>query len=291
MNIDGNTKIYGIFGYPVSHTFSPAMQNAAFEKLNINAVYIPFCVRPDKIKSAVQSLSVLGISGVNLTLPHKEICLAYLDSITESAKLIGAVNTISVEEGKLIGHNTDGKGFVTALRKELFIDPKGKSVFIMGAGGAGKAVAMQLILEGAKKLFICDVARDRAQRLVLQINRNVPGQKAKLVSYVGPHIERTIADTDIYINATPVGMKKNDPLLFSPTAFHSKIAICDLIYNPPATKLLLAAKKKKLRAMNGLGMLLHQGALAFGIWTKKPAPISVMRTALLKQLHNIPKKI
>ena len=285
MNINGQTKIYGIFGYPISHTLSPAMQNAAFEKLKINAVYLPFEVRPDRIKDAINSLFSLGISGVNLTMPYKEICLPYLNDVSKEAKLIGAVNTIAVnEDGRLKGYNTDGIGFVAALKRQLRIDPKGRSVFILGAGGAGKAVAIQLALEGARHIFIADIQKNRAQKLVINLRRNVHHLRVKAVPCVGKEIERAIADTDILINATPMGMKESDSMIFDLHALHNKIVVCDLIYSPPMTKLLKIAKQKKLRYMNGLGMLLYQGATAFGLWTQKQAPVDVMQKALEKEI-------
>jgi len=285
LNINGQTKIYGIFGYPVSHTLSPAMHNAAFEKLKINAVYVPFDVRPDKIKTAISSLASLGIGGVNLTMPYKEICLPYLHEVSKEAKLIGAVNTILVgQDGKLKGFNTDGIGFVTALRKQLRYDPKGRSVFIMGAGGAGKAVAVQFALEGAKQIFVVDIQKSRAHKLVVSLKRNIHHVRVKAIPCVKKEIERTIADTDILINATPMGMKESDQVIFEPQALHNKIVVCDLIYNPPMTKLLKYAKSKRLRHMNGLGMLLHQGAAAFGIWTQKQAPVDVMQKALEREI-------
>lgn len=285
MNINGQTKIYGIFGYPVAHTFSPAMHNAAFEKLKLNAVYVPFSVTPDRIKSAISALPSLGIAGVNLTMPYKEICLAYLDELSKEAKLIGAVNTILVtEEGKLKGYNTDGIGFVTALRRQLRIEPKGRSAFIIGAGGAGKAVAIQLALEGAKHIFVVDIQKNKAHKLVQTLRRNIHHVRLRAVPYAKHEIERTIADTDILINATPIGMRESDPLIFDPNALHHKIVICDLIYNPPMTKMLKVARSKKLKMMNGLGMLLFQGAAAFSIWAQKPAPVDVMHKALTHEL-------
>ena len=285
MSINGQTKIYGIFGYPVSHTLSPAMQNAAFEALKLNAVYVPFAVRPEKIKEAVNSLRSLGISGVNVTMPYKESVIPYLDEVSKEAKLIGAVNTILVsEDGKTKGYNTDGAGFVNALRKQLRIDPKGKAAFIMGAGGAGKAVAVQLALEGAKQIYVVDIQKTRAYKLVVSLKRNLHHARIKAVPCVKNEIARTIADTDILINATPIGMKEQDPLIFDPHALHQKIVICDLIYKPSMTKLLKAAKARKLRYSNGLGMLLYQGAAAFTIWTQKQAPIDVMQKALEREI-------
>jgi len=283
--IDGNTKVYGLFGYPVSHTFSPAMHNAAFQKLKFNSLYLSFSVRPDQLRAAVTALRTLGICGVNLTIPHKEMVVPYLDELSREAKLIGAVNTIVVNEDRLIGHNTDGRGFLLALKRGLHIDAKKKSIFVIGAGGAAKAIAFQLALEGVREIFITDIAQDRAHKLVSALNKHIPACHAKFVMSQPDEVERTVADADILVNATPIGMKDTDPLLLSARSMHSKLVVCDVIYNPTATKLLRAAKGRGLKTMNGLGMLLYQGAMSFYLWTKKEPPVDVMRQALLRQMR------
>lgn len=284
--IDGKTKVYGLFGYPVTHSFSPAMQNAAFEKLGLNAVYLPFAVRPDRIKEALAGVRSMEWAGVNLTIPHKEICLPFLDELSPEAKLIGAVNTIISNNGQLIGSNTDGRGFVSALRRELRVEPKGRSILIFGAGGAGRAVAMQLAIEGAKAITIVDAADDRSRRLAIYLRKHSSHCRVEcLPHFETSDIERSVADTDILVNATPVGMKESDPILISPKALHCKLAVCDLVYNPPVTKLLKVCQKKRIKCMNGLGMLLYQGVLAFHLWTGLKPPIEVMRKALLKEIR------
>jgi shikimate dehydrogenase len=149
--ISGKTGIYGIFGFPVEHTFSPGMHNAAFNKLGMDACYVPFAVSPERLGDAVRAIVPLGLRGLNVTVPHKQNVIAYLDALSEEARLIGAVNTIEVKDGKLIGHNTDGRGFLRSLRSDAGFNPKGKRFLFIGSGGAARAVGFSLALAGAKR--------------------------------------------------------------------------------------------------------------------------------------------
>lgn len=280
--INGKTKMFGIIGYPIKHTFSPHMHNAAFAALKLNAIYVPFEVAPEKLKDALCGVVALGVCGINVTVPHKEAIASLLDKLSPEAKGVGAVNVILVKDGKTIGHNTDGEGFLVSLRKELKISPKGKSIFVLGAGGAAKAIVYVSAREGAKSVILVDVIHERAKKLALKIAREFPRCNTQSVPYLKSRIDEEVMNADILINATPVGMKKNDPCIVSPNALHKDLAVYDLIYNPSKTKLLREAKKKGLKASNGLGMLLYQGVLSFELFTGKKAPISVMRAALKK---------
>lgn len=276
--IDGSTKIYGIFGYPIKHTLSPLMHNAAFESLNLNAAYLPFEVRPEELKRAVESIRALGICGLNITIPHKERIIPFLDELSPEAESIGAVNTIVVGNRRLTGYNTDGIGFMVALRKDLEISPKGKDIFILGAGGAARAISFVLAKEGVNSIILFDLIKSRTQGLAKDLRKNFPQCLVKAIYSPIDHL--TLSNINILINATPVGMNKDDPLVFDPKLLHSKLIVCDLIYNPLETKLLSIAKRKCLKTMNGIGMLLYQGALSFQLWTGRRAPIEVMRKAL-----------
>jgi len=278
--IDAHTQLYGVIGYPVRHSFSPAMHHAAFHKAKLNAVYLALEVHPENLKDALAGIKALGISGLNVTVPHKEACIPFLDDVYPTAKLIGAVNTIHLKDGKLIGYNTDGRGFIRALKEILKVNPKGKRFFILGAGGASRAVGFNLAKEGAKVVTFYDIVRSKAENLVIDLRLNFPNCSIQLASTLPRHLK----DFDCLINATPVGMKKNDPLLIDPKVFHPKLAVCDLIYNPSRTKLLKLAKAKRLKTMNGLGMLLYQGVIAWELWTGKKAPVSVMKRALEKAI-------
>ncbi len=279
--ISGKTKIYGIFGYPVEHTFSPGMHNAAFKKLNMNACYIPFAVPPDRLAEAAQALIPLNLQGVNITVPHKEKIIPFLDELSKEARLIGAVNTIELKEGRLIGHNTDGRGFLRSLKEQARFNPKGKTFFLVGSGGAARAVVFSLALAGASAIWIRDIDSQKADVLAENV-REKTGVDVR--SIPESSIPASAKEADCLINATPLGLKKNDPLPLSGTFIQSKHLVCDLVYNPPATALLKAARAKKAKILSGLGMLLYQGVIAFEIWTGEKAPASIMKAALIRQL-------
>jgi shikimate dehydrogenase len=285
--ISGRTKIFSIFGYPVEHTFSPRMHNAAFIKLGIDACYVPFAVSPDKLADAVKAIIPLGLSGLNVTVPHKEKIIAYLDELSEEARLIGAVNTIEIKNGKMIGHNTDGRGFLRSLREGAKFNPRGKSYLFVGSGGAARAVGFSLALAGSKKIVFYDVDIHKAHALAQDI-RQKTGADAKIISE--DLLEASAAEADCLVNATPLGLKKADPMPIGIDSVLRKHLVCDLVYNPPETLLLRAAKKKGAKRFSGLGMLLYQGVIAFEIWTGRKAPIMVMKTALNRQIGDLRHK-
>jgi len=275
VQITGKTKIAGLFGYPVSHTLSPKMHNSAFDKLHLDAVYLPFSVHPSDLKNAVASIKTFNFLGVNITVPHKQAVIKYLDNITDSARLIGAVNTIVVDKDKLIGHNTDGIGFVRSLDDDYNYKLKGKTMFLLGAGGAGRAVAVQSALCGLKKIFIFDIAERQAKGLGSSIPKNC---EVCLINNKNG-IRDAIGISDIIVNSTPVGMYKTDQISIPAAYIPKGRLVYDVIYNPSKTKLLKSVKDCK--TVNGLGMLLYQGVSAFELWTGKKAPVELMRKALL----------
>ena len=279
--ISGKTKIYGIFGYPVEHTFSPGMHNAAFKKLGMDACYVPFAVHPGCLVDAAKALIPLGLCGLNITVPHKEKIIPYLDDLSEEARLIGAVNTIEVKEGRLIGHNTDGRGFLRSLKEQAKFNPRGEKFLFIGSGGAARAVGFSLALAGAEKIIICDIDTQKAGLLAQDIKEKTGIDtgtigREELVAYA--------AGADCLINATPLGLKRGDPLPLPVDCIHKHHLVCDLVYNPPETPFLRAAKARKAKRLAGLGMLLFQGVIAFEIWTGKKAPVSVMKSALMRQI-------
>jgi shikimate dehydrogenase len=275
--IDGSTRITGILGYPIKHTFSPAMHNAAFKALNLNYVYLPFQVHPGQLKEAIRGMRALGIVGANVTVPFKQEVIKYLDALSGEAESIGAVNTVCQSNGKLIGYNTDGAGFIASL-KEAGIEPAGKVVCLIGAGGAGRAVAVALAQAGIERIFISDLVMEKACELVKTIERNF--DKIYVESIEGDKIKKILPISSILINATPVGMQKDEPSPIHPELLHPDLVVCDLVYNPPETNLLKEAKKRGAKVLNGLGMLLHQGALSFNKWTNLKPPLDIMRKAL-----------
>ena len=269
MRIRGTTKVMGLFGYPVEHSLSPAMHNAAFGYLNMDCCYVTFPVRPDLLGDAVRSVRALRLGGVNITVPHKEQVIPFLDAVSEEASFIGAVNTIANNDGFLKGYNTDGRGFMESL-SEAGIPCERKRVLIIGAGGACRAGGYHLCPE-VEHLRIFDIDEDKRERVVRDLG-TLRGNVTSLSAL------DTLSDVDILINATPLGLKDTDPPPLSTSLISGTMTVCDLIYRD--TALLKAASDKGCRTLNGLGMLLHQGVLAFEIWTGVRPPVEIMRKAL-----------
>jgi shikimate dehydrogenase len=284
MNIDALTKIVGLIGYPIDYTLSPTMHNAAFKELNLNFVYLPFRVKLEDLNLAIKGLVALNIVGANVTIPHKEAVVKYLDDFSQQAGMIGAVNTICVHEGRLIGDNTDGRGFITSLIDEMNIDPCDKKIFILGAGGAARAISISLANIGVKRITFTDKDMMKAIRLSSDIKRHFHSVWSDTIRLEDEEFEDYIRDCDILINATPCGMHENDPLLINPNWLYSNQVVYDIIYTPPQTTLLKIAKEKGCKTQNGISMLVHQGALSFELWTGKKAPIEVMRKAILTKV-------
>jgi shikimate dehydrogenase len=277
MDNDSNKKIYGVLGFPVRHSLSPAMHNAAFKALNINAEYKLFEIKPQELTPFLNSLKQKDIIGLNVTIPYKEKITAYLNNISEDAKLIGAVNTVKLTSQGLDGFNTDGEGFLKHLTEDLMFAPKDKVISIIGAGGASRAISVYLGRAGVARLNIYDLDKARLSALVKSLKDNFKNIDIRQASSIG---ELNIKNCDLLINATPVGMKLADPCLVNATAIRQHLLVYDLIYNPKETKLLKLAKENGARTSNGLGMLLYQGMAAFAIWTGRRPPKEVMQKAL-----------
>lgn len=279
-----STKLFGILGYPIKHTFSPAMHNAAFKELGINATYVPFPVSPDHLEMVLKTLPQMGVCGVNITIPHKQTALTLMDTVSEEAKLICAINTIVFKSNKMHGYNTDSAGFRKSLEESGF-NPKEKKALILGAGGAARAVAIALAQADVKELYIYNRSRERANILAQHIDHHF--------TYCSPHIleehqtrsKEDLGKMDLVVNATSLGLDPSDPIPISPIFFKSGTLFYDLIYHTQ-TNWLKVAKKSKMHTLNGLGMLVHQGALSFELWTGKKAPLELMQETLKKQLCN-----
>jgi shikimate dehydrogenase len=275
MNISGKTKVIGLFGCPVEHSLSPAMHNAAFEYLNLDYCYVTFSVRPDLLADAVKAIRALNLSGVNVTVPHKENVIPFLDEVTEDASFIGAVNTIKNDDGNLTGYNTDGRGFMQSL-SETAINVKNKKILIVGAGGASRAIGYYLSKE-VSDIYLCDVNKKKAESLMAHlssIKNNV-----SLIDSDSLKSSDFLSTVDIVINATPLGLKPDDPMPVDISRLNKNHIVCDLIYKE--TPLLKEASKIGCKTMDGLGMLLWQGVFAFEIWTGIMPPVKIMREALL----------
>jgi shikimate dehydrogenase len=256
------------------------MQNAAFAALGLDWVYIPWAVRPEVFAKALDALrEIENFGGANVTIPHKEAAFAALNELSPEALHIGAVNTI-VPRGKiLVGHNTDGEGFVASLREEAGEEPAGKRVGLIGAGGGAKAVAYALGVAEAAELAIFSRSQDRARSLASRLRRLFGNCEVLALGLQDIEPDR-LRRMDILINTTPVGMKPSDSALFDYAMLPESVLVCDLIYRPSETPLLASARSRGCRVLNGTGMLLYQGAQAFELWTGEKAPVPVMREAL-----------
>jgi len=273
MNISGKTRIMGIFGYPIEHTLSPLMHNSAFKRLGLDNCYVAFKVLPEDLPDAVKAIRSLNLLGVNITVPHKEKVIPLLDEVSEEASFIGAVNTIVNREGKLTGYNTDGRGFMSSLA-EANISVDGKKILILGAGGASRAISYYLS-EKTSKLSLFDIDKQKAKKLVNDL------QKIRNNVFFLDNLDN-IDTPEIIINATPLGLKPDDPLPINTEIISPDMIVCDLVYKK--TKLLQEAEKKGAKILDGSGMLLWQGVLAFELWTGIKPPIEVMREVLLSNI-------
>ena len=278
----------GVFGDPIEHSLSPQMQNAALHDCKIDMQYARFHIRAEELKEALSLLRTLNFVGINLTVPHKIAALQLIDEADDATKQIGAINTILVENKTLIGFNTDAPGFARAIRSEFSVDLRDLRVLVLGAGGVGRAIAVQCARENCERLVLVNRDFEKAKQLAQQLapffsGARVLGPVARLeaVPWKDAALRFQISNTDLVVNATSLGMKRNElsPLPSSILAPH--LMIYDTIYTAERTSLLAAAADAGSRGANGLSMLLHQGALAFEIWFKREAPIDVMRSALL----------
>lgn len=276
-------ELVGVFGDPVDGNPTGVLEEAGFAALGLNYRYLTIKVTPDDFDAAMKSLRALHMKGINLTMPHKITVLPYLDEISPAAKIIGAVNTIVVRDGKLIGDNTDGKGFVQALQMEG-ISPAQKSIVLLGAGGAAKAIAVECALAGASSVTIINRSQDRGRELAATLTEHTRTKAACLPWQAGQPVP---AGTDILINATPVGFHPDTsakPDLDYDT-ITSSMVVSDVVFNPAETEFLKAAAEKGAKTISGLGMLVCQGALNFTIWTGKEAPYAVMYDALKREFE------
>ncbi|MFH1752933.1 MAG: shikimate dehydrogenase [Candidatus Omnitrophota bacterium] len=275
---------YGLVGYPVKHSLSPAMHNAAFKDLGIDAEYELFEVKPQDLGEFFAAFKE-RLAGANVTIPHKEASIEYLDEVKEAAGSIGAVNTVISENGRLIGDNTDVSGFLEALKNDLGFKADGKKAVVLGAGGAARAVTFGLHAQNIKSVFLIDLDARKAASLAIDLAK--AGCDAAAIKYDKDAVDGLILNADLLVNATPCGMKEGDPELVDARSMHKGLAVFDLIYNPAKTALIREAEKRGCRAANGLGMLLYQGAKAFELWTGKRPNSNVMKEALIKALRSI----
>ncbi len=283
----------GLIGYPVSHSISPAFQQAAFDAVGFDARYELWETPPERLAEVAARLRQPECLGANITIPHKQAMLRFVDEVDGSAALVGAINTIvHRQDGRLAGYNTDVEGFARAIREDGKTPLKDTRVAIIGSGGAARAVAAASLTEGVAELVICARRPEQAERLLddlapLGIR---PGTRARVAPlYEGSSLaEDAIRSCDVLVNATPVGMANHSgdsDLPFPAEWLSSGSLVCDLIYNPPMTPLLQRARAVGARTLNGLPMLIYQGAAAFERWTGRPAPVELMRRKALEALR------
>jgi shikimate dehydrogenase len=285
LNISGKTKISCLIGDPVAHTMSPVMHNAAFAKLDLDYAYLPFRVKPEDLSRAVSGLRALNVVGFNVTIPHKVAVMPLLDELDPLAEKIGAVNTVVNANGVLEGYNTDASGFLQAL-VERGIQPSDKNIVLLGAGGAARAIAYILIQRNARLTILNRRQElDWAEAIAANIKKDI-GKDIAVFELLPDHLEKALANADILVNATSVGMSPESEISLVPARLiRSGLVAVDIVYNPVRTKLLRDAAAAGAVIIEGLDMLVWQGALAFEKWTGRKAPFDLMKEVALGELE------
>lgn len=283
--IQGTTRLIGLIGTPIKHSLSPHMHNNAFEKTGQDYAYLCLEVGKEGLKQAIDALKLFNAKGSNITFPNKQEVIQYLDEISEDAKIIGSVNTITIDDEtkKIKGYNTDGRGFVASI-EELKIDYKGKKVVVLGVGGAGRAIAVQLAYDGVGELIIKDIDEALMKEVKETINNGIQNCKVKLIGDEEA-LKEELKEAVLLINATPLGMKGRDNMCAISSAEvlnNTKAFVYDIVYEPRETKLMKYAKEKGLQTINGVNMMLWQGALAYKIWLGEDMPLDYVRGELFE---------
>ena len=277
----------GVFGDPVAHSLSPQMQNAALKTCKIDMQYARFQISPDELQSALDLIRELNFVGVNLTTPHKIAASELMDEIDDNVRRIGATNTVKIDNAKLRGYNTDGKGFARAVRQEFAVDLRDLKVMILGTGGAARAIALQCARENCERLVIANLTFAKAQKLAEELREYFTGPRVlgpvprlQAIRWEEAAIRFQIAHLDLIVNATPLGLSHSDPSPIPARLLAPHLMVYDTVYREGRTSFVSAATEAGARATNGLAMLLYQGALAFETWFEREAPMEAMREAL-----------
>ena len=282
MNITGHTRLLALFGSPVKHSGSPAMYNYSFEKLGLDYVYVAIEVGKEGLKEAVSAARLYNMRGFNLTMPCKNDVISYIDELSPAARLVGAVNTVVNENGRLIGYNTDGTGFVKNLEAHK-ITVKNKKIVVAGAGGAATSIVVQLALDGAGEIYIFNKKSESFKKMletIERIKKEVPDVVINIYDILDEtKYTETIKQADIFVNATVAGMKPLDDesVVKDVSAFHKNLVVADVVYNPIETRLLKEAGNAGCICIDGKGMLLWQGVYAFKLYTGKDMPVEEVR--------------
>lgn len=276
-------ELVGVFGQPVAENPTGVMQEAGFASAGLNWRYLNFEVPPAKLGAAMQALDTLGMRGINLTIPHKVAVIEHLDELSPEARAIGAVNTVRIEGGKKIGENTDGKGFLRGVRTDAGMDPKGKRVVMLGAGGAARAIGTELVLAGAASLHVVNRSVERGSTMVADL-RSATGGFLQFEQWQGTYA--VPRDCDLFVNATSIGLYPDVDAMppVDLSSAREDMLVADAVFNPPETRLLATAKAHGLPTLDGLSMLVYQGVIAFEMWTGKSPDEAAMKSALKEAL-------
>jgi shikimate dehydrogenase len=282
--------ILGVFGDPVAHSLSPAFQTAGLMAAGIKGSYVGIRARAEEFPAALHAIRHAGLVGANVTIPHKAAALAAVDEADEAAQRAGGVNTVVVDGGRLLGFSTDGPGLVRAIREEFMVDLRDLRVLVLGAaGGAGRAAAVQCAIEGCERLVLANRTFPKAAALAAELAPMLrsdrlegPTDRVMAIPMDEAPLREEISRIDLVINATPLGMKRTDPSPLPAELIGPALLVYDMVYSSGSSRLVLEALSAGARAVNGLSMLLHQGALSFELWFNKPAPLAAMRAALKK---------
>ena len=279
MQITGQTKIVGIIGNPIKHSRSPLIHNAAIAALGLDYVYVPFHVEPDNLGAAIEGFKATNVVGINVTIPHKQNVMSYLDEISREATLIGAVNTLIFRDGAIIGENTDAPGFLHAMQEDGFDVPQGEAAVVIGAGGSARAIVVALALAGVQTICITNRTVSRAVALATDLSEKT-GVSIYGIGLDDSKLPHAVGTSQLIVNTASTSMDVSHPLLIDPEWLEPQSIVYDIVYTPPETRLLQAAAEKNCHTIGGLGMLVHQGAIAFEKWTGINPPVEIMRQAL-----------
>lgn len=284
--INSKTKLLGVIGHPVGHSLSPLMHNAVFGELNLNSVYLAFDIKPEELGKFVDGAKAMGFAGMNVTIPHKVEIIKYLDDVSKEAGLIGAVNTVKFDSGtgKTTGYNTDGLGCIRAL-EEAGEKISGKNIFILGAGGAARAIVFQCILEGANVTLT-----NRTEEMFMAVNlsseiKEKLNKSVKVVDFSNEAIGEALNNSNILIHTTPIGMFPNvDKSIIPGDIIPPRLTVMDIVYNPVETKLLKLARANGCKTVPGVGMFVHQGAEALKVWFNEiNPPVDLMKKVVMEK--------
>ena len=265
--LTGHTRIVGVIGDPVEHSRSPQMHNAAFAKAGLDYVYVPFHVRPDDLADAIAGFKAINVVGINVTLPHKQAVIPHLTLISREAELIGAVNTLTFVEGNIYGDNTDAPGVLKALEEDGNMSvPVGENIVVLGAGGAARAVVVALALRGVASITIANRTVEKAISLAEEMDRKT-GVSMQGMGLTDERLPLSVSESKLLVNTATTSMDVTQPLLISADWLQPNTIVYDIVYTPSVTPLMKAATERGCQTLGGIGMLVHQGAIAFEKWT------------------------